>query len=152
MVLFNHLKTTPSTSVERFLTGEGGRSAQKIPHIVYAKRVDSNVAVSTREGTVLAYTGDYLLFDSDGNQWPISEEHLRHHYDVVEQNVDGRYKLRAKCVEVRAIELTQAISIPIRADGSRLSGAPGDWLVRYLSGDFGIVAKHLFADSYRLLE
>ena len=44
MVLFNHLKTTPSTSVERFLTGEGGRSAQKIPHIVYAERVDSNVA------------------------------------------------------------------------------------------------------------
>lgn len=146
------MRTTQSTSVDRFLSGEGGRSAQRTPNFVYAERVDANVAVSTREGIVLAYIGDYLLFDAEKNQWPISEEHLRHHYDVVEQKDDGRYKLRAKCVEVHAIELTQAISILIRADGSRLSGAPGDWLVRYSSGDFGIVAKHLFADSYRLLE
>ena len=139
-------------SVDRFLTGEGGRPALKTPHFVYAKRIKSNLAVSTREGTVLAHVGDYLLFDADGNQWPISEEHLRHHYDVVARDEDGRLTLTGKCVKVRTIQLTQAISVVINADGSRLCGGPGDWLVRYPSGDYGIVAKEIFADSYRLLE
>ena len=146
------MNTKPNTSIGLFLSGKGGGTALKMPRIVYAERVSSEVSVSTREGTVLALPGDYVLSDADGNQWPISEEHLNSHYDVIEQNGSGRLKLRGKSVTVHAIQLSETVSIPIRADGSMLRGAPGDWLIRYSSGEFGIVAKHLFFDSYRLLE
>ncbi|WP_297907935.1 PGDYG domain-containing protein, partial [Thiomonas sp.] len=35
------------------------------------------------------------------------------------------------------------------AGGDRLQGKPGDWLLQYAPGDFGLAAQSRFAQVYR---
>lgn len=124
----------------------------KLPHVVYAEPVVQEASISTREGIVPALVGDYVLSDTDGNRWPVSKQHLDSSYEVIGYQTGGRLTLQGKSVKVEAIQVTQDISVPIRPGGVLLAGRPGDWLLRYPSGDFGIVASHLFFNSYKLLE
>lgn len=138
--------------IESFLAGGRGRPALKLPQIVYAKPVIQEALIATREGSVMALVGDYLLCDADGNEWPVSKQHFDCSYDIIGYENDGRIKSQGRSVNVEVIQLSDAISVPIRSNGATLLGRPGDWLIRYSSGDFGIVASHLFVRSYRLLE
>lgn len=139
-------------SIESFLSGQRGRRALKLPHVVYAEQVVKEASIVTREGIVPASVGDYVLSDDDGNQWPVSKQHFHSSYYIIESATNGRLKLQGRSVAVEVMQLTNGISVPIRAGGVPLAGNPGDWLVRYPSGDLGIVASHLFFSSYRLLE
>ncbi len=39
----------------------------------------------------------------------------------------------------------------VEVDSGRLAGRPGDWLLRYGEGGYGIVAAEIFAETYEVL-
>lgn len=46
--------------------------------------VEERVEVETREGTVVAEPGDYLMREADGSVYPIAPEKFAEYYEVVE--------------------------------------------------------------------
>jgi hypothetical protein len=62
---------------------------------------------------------------------------------------NGRYF--KKPARVIALRLDQPIEVTVGYAKSTLRGSMGDWLVRYASGNFGIVRGDLFAHTYRIL-
>lgn len=46
--------------------------------------VSDNVSIETREGTMTANPGDYIMRESDGNMYPIDPDKFKKYYRVVE--------------------------------------------------------------------
>jgi len=46
--------------------------------------VEEKVEIDTREGTVVAEPGDYVMKEEDGNPYPISAEKFEKYYEVLE--------------------------------------------------------------------
>lgn len=47
--------------------------------------IDEAVKLDTREGTVVAQPGDYVIEESDGNRYPIGPQKFERFYRVVEE-------------------------------------------------------------------
>jgi hypothetical protein len=45
------------------------------------RQVNERTEVDTREGTVVAEPGDYIIQEEDGNCYPISEEKMHEYYE-----------------------------------------------------------------------
>lgn len=54
-------------------------------------------------------------------------------------------------VEVLARQMNQAFTVNVSWSNEPLVGKPGDWLVQYGKGDFGIVDRQVFKETYRIL-
>jgi hypothetical protein len=46
--------------------------------------VSDRVEIKTREGTVVAEPGDYIMRESDGSLYPISGKKFERYYEVIE--------------------------------------------------------------------
>jgi len=62
---------------------------------------------------------------------------------------EGRY--RNIPAPVRAKQIPVAFTVARSAGGDWLRGEPGDWLLEYAPGDYGVVARARFASVYRLI-
>lgn len=47
--------------------------------------IEQKVEIETREGTVVAEPGDYIIKEKDGNEYPISAEKFKEYYQVIEE-------------------------------------------------------------------
>ena len=48
------------------------------------------------------------------------------------------------------MQLETPVEVTLGAGRGVLRGAPGDWLVQYGPGDFGVVAADVFGQTYRV--
>lgn len=104
----------------------------------------------SREGPNRYAPGDALVTGSDGDVWSVSRKRFDARYESVpplKHGDDGGY--RNKPLPVLARQMTVAFTLTRSAGGDLLRGKPGDWLVQYAPGDYGIVDREKFARVYR---
>lgn len=59
---------------------------RSVPTVKQAKGpVKEKVEIETREGTVVAEPGDYIMKEEDGSIYPISAEKFEEYYEVLEE-------------------------------------------------------------------
>jgi hypothetical protein len=104
--------------------------------------------IQTREGPVQARAGDAVLRAATGEQWPIAPLAFAQRYRPA--GPPGVYDSVPQ--PSLAMCMTEPFAV-VLADGvSRLSGQPGDWLLDYGDGHFGIVGAAIFTMTYYMLD
>lgn len=129
------------------------RRARKRPLPVTVQFAASAGVLRTLEGAVRYRAGDALLTGIAGERWPIGRSKFDAAYEPVPPTVvgsAGAYRRRPRVVLAR--RMAEPFSVRVGHAGDALQGAPGDWLLQYDPGDYGIVAAALFAQTYDLLD
>lgn len=125
---------------------------RKLPVAVQVRWMHEDGVCATLEGDVRYRAGDPLLTGVRGEQWTMPAAAFARAYDAADGTAygsDGRY--RKKPLAVWALRLAAPASVAAGGQRDLLQGQPGDWLVQYGPGDFGIVAADIFAATYELL-
>jgi len=94
--------------------------------------------------------GDALIQGSTGDRWCVSRDRFDAKYlpcDGIGAGMPGTY--RNKPIPVLAKQVHESFSIARVAGGDLLKGLPGDWLVEYSPGDYGLVDRLRFERVYR---
>ncbi len=125
----------------------------------YVKDEQVTVEFATRAGSLESAVGvnhyeigDALIQGSTGDRWCVSRDRFDAKYlpcDGVDAGMPGTY--RNKPMPVLAKQVHESFSIARVAGGDLLKGLPGDWLVEYSPGDYGLVDRLRFGRVYRPL-
>ncbi len=110
-------------------------------------------ALQSLEGLNRYQPGDALITGATGSRWSVARERFAAKYEPeppLAMGEDGRY--RARPLPVLARQMTEAFTAERSAGGDRLQGKPGDWLLQYGPGDFGVAEQARFALIYRRLD
>ena len=116
---------------------------EEVVQVVFATEPGELIS---REGPNRYRVGDAIVTGSTGDRWCVSRERFDARYDAVPA-LAGAY--RNKPVPVLAREMQQAFSSARSAGGDVLHGKPGDWLMQYAPGDYGITERARFLAVYR---
>jgi len=131
----------------------GTRRARKLPEEVQVRFARAAGVCHTLEGEVQFEPGDAIVEAQAGDRWPVRREVFRERYEPAlptHAMDDGRYRKRSTLVLARQLDDDARVQLP--GNAGELSGKPGDWIVEYEPGDFGIVAREIFAATYELIE
>lgn len=119
----------------------------KPPARVRVRFVQEPESVSTREGKIMAQSGDAVLTAATGEQWPVARVEFDRYYAPTGE--PGIFESVPR--ESLALQVDEPFEV-VFADGrSRLAGRPGDWLLDHEDGQLGVVSNDIFATSYRRL-
>jgi hypothetical protein len=102
------------------------------------------------EGPNRYRAGDALITGSTGTRWSVARDRFEAKYQPlspVSGRVGGRYKARP--IPVLARQIAEPFTAARSSGGDLLHGNPGDWLLQYGPGDFGIARHDRFARVYR---
>jgi hypothetical protein len=131
----------------------GAVRVQKLPVPVTVQWMAHDGACQTLEGTVHFRAGDPVLTGVEGEQWTMPAQTFSASYEAVPPlpaGDDGLYRKKPRVV--RAVRLAQPADVRVSFQDSLLHGEPGDWLVQYGPGDFGIVAASIFGKTYQVMD
>ena len=106
--------------------------------------------VASREGANRFSVGDALITGSTGDRWSVSRDRFDAKYLPVPPLVhgeDGNY--RNKPIPILAKQMSEPFSVERSSGGDIIHGNPGDWLMQYAPGDYGIVEDAKFRKVYR---
>ncbi len=106
-------------------------------------------ALDSPEGPNRYRTGDAIVTGSTGTRWSVSRDRFDAKYEAqapLLQGDEGRYN--AKQLPVLARQILEPFTAVRSSGGDRLSGEPGDWLLQYGPGDFGIAQNERFIRVY----
>jgi hypothetical protein len=104
-----------------------------------------NGTISTKEGEQPFKAGDAIMTGTQGEKWPIPANNFKETYEVVDA-AKGLYA--KKNIEVLAVQMNQGFTVNVSWSEKPLVGKAGDWLVQYGKGDFGIVDRQIFKETY----
>ncbi len=124
-------------------------TASKKPIKVRVKFALSPIVIETLEGPVFAATGDAIVTGTQGERWPVGRERFLTKYLPVSPTIsggDGFYQSQPNTV--RALKIEEPFSVVLSDGVSLLTGKVGDWLLDYGDGSLGVVAEHIFSDTY----
>lgn len=103
----------------------------------------------TLEGIVHVRATDAILTGSQGERWPVSAEYLRENYIPLGNTVMGQDGTYLKTLtDARAVRLTAPTVITIGTTRDSVEGEPGDWLLKYSDGTWGIIQDSVFNRTY----
>jgi len=103
----------------------------------------------TLEGPVRHRAGDAILTGVRGERWPVRRDAFDIAYAPVpptRAGEDGNYMKRP--AEALATRLDRQEAVPVGRRADPLRGEPGDWLLRYADGEFGVVRDDVFRETY----
>ena len=133
-----------------------GMHIESLPQSVSVAKQDVSVFVEfaaqpgvleTLEGPVRYAQGDALLVGASGERWPVRRDFFLRIYAAVAPTVQGQGGIYRKVFQpVWAVRLEEDACVTVA--GGHISGKPGDWLVQYGEGEYGIVAADIFAETY----
>lgn len=109
--------------------------------------------LSSREGPNRYAAGDAIITGATGDRWSVSRERFEARYQplgIAAMGRDGPYVNRP--IPVLARRMAHAFRMARSAGGDLLQGKPGDWLLQYAPGDYGVVEQGRFAQVYRKLD
>lgn len=135
--------------------GDMARSVRacKRPHAVHVRFADHACEVGTREGVVIATTGDAIVTGMFGEHWPVGRECFNGKYEAVSPLTAGSPgNYLSLPVEVVATQMRGPFEVVLADGKSRLQGQGGDWLVDHGDGNLGIVSAVIFAATYEVRE
>ena len=83
--------------------------------------------------------------------WSVSRDRFDARYEPASASAaitgrDGAY--RNKPLPVLALQILEWFTLKRSAGGDTLKGKPGDWLIQYAPGDYGIVDQDKFRRLY----
>jgi len=126
----------------------------------YVKEETVSVQFATDAGELMSLEGpnryvrgDAIVTAASGERWCVSRDRFDAKYEPVaplRAGDDGHYRNRP--VQVLAKQMHVAFSIARSQGGDVLRGNPGDWLMQYAPGDYGITAAARFASVYRKMK
>ncbi|MGJ7917752.1 PGDYG domain-containing protein [Massilia sp. LXY-6] len=125
---------------------------RKLPISVQVHWAAQPGVCQTREGAVAFAEGDPVLTGIEGERWTMPARRFLASYEPVPPlapGADGAYRKRP--VTIWAQRLAQAADVRVGYQHDLLHGEPGDWLVQYGPGDFGVVARAIFDKTYEVL-
>ena len=102
--------------------------------------------VQTLEGAVEAPAGAYIMTGTKGENWPIPADKFKETYDIIDKQHAAK-----KPIPVPAKQMDQNFFVTVSWSPDKLQGKPGDWLVQYGPGDYGVVEAGIFDETYDLL-
>jgi len=108
--------------------------------------------LGTAEGPVSYLKGDALLSGEAGDRWPVSRASFDAWYEPERPSSggnDGVYRKRPQ--PVRARRMDQAFQVRVGYANDPIQGRPGDWLLMYAPGEYGVVGAEQFSRTYRLI-
>jgi len=103
--------------------------------------------VQTKEGPVDARPGDYIMTGTKGENWPIPADQFN--YDILTQDGNTGTAAKKKII-VSAKEMSEPFEVKVSWSASTLKGNPGDYLVHYGPGDYGVVGREIFQETYEM--
>ena len=125
-------------------------TAVKRPVLVQVDFAARDGVLVTLEGPVSYNAGDALVTGLNGeDRWPVSRSVFQEFYTPVAPTKlaePGVYKKKAR--KVLALQVHEPFCADLAGSRGRLTGKPGDWLVQYTPGEFGVVASSIFASTY----
>jgi RHS repeat-associated protein len=123
-------------------------TAMKKPIPMAFRFAEEGEIVATREGPVTANAGDAVMTGTEGENWPIPRAKFEATYDF-DENTGLASK---KPMEVQVEEMQEPFSVKVSWSGDVLEGNAGDFKVTYGPGDYGIVARNIFFQTYDILD
>jgi hypothetical protein len=121
----------------------------KKPIPVRAAFAAADGVCETLEGSVRFKAGDAIVTGPKGERWPIGRDSFRSSYEPVpptRAGEDGDYR-KAPSLTF-ALRLDRPLAVPVGWQNDPLQGRPGDWLLQYADGNYGVVQDNIFRDSY----
>jgi hypothetical protein len=103
----------------------------------------------TLEGPVRFNAGDAILTGVRGERWPIRRDLFLASYDPVPPTQAGESGSYSKAPALTyAIRLDRTREVPVGWQHDPLHGRPGDWLLQYADGSYGVIQDSVFRESY----
>jgi hypothetical protein len=130
-------------------TGPNALHVCKLPIPVQAAFAAGDGVCQTLEGPVRYRAGDAIVTGSQGEHWPVRRDAFLATHDAVpptHSGESGRYLKRPALA--RALRLDHPCEVPVGWQDDRLHGRPGDWLLHYADGSFGVVQDAIFRATY----
>ncbi len=140
MLELRNIDLTTDLSAESYVKTE-------IVTVAFAKQQGELISL---EGPNRYQPGDALISGSTGSHWSVSRHRFDEKYEPIpptEAGEDGRY--RARPIAILAKQIAEAFTTARSAGGDVLHGNPGDWLMQYGPGDFGIAEQGRFMQVYK---
>ena len=100
--------------------------------------------IQTKEGPVKAAADDAIMTGTKGEQWPIPRDKFEQTYDILEPGMAAK-----KDIPVFAKEMSGAFQVKVSWSNDLLQGQTGDFLVQYGTGDYGVVGREIFGETYK---
>ena len=111
--------------------------------------VDSG-ELTSREGPNRYAAGDAIITGATGDRWSVSRARFEARYQALaptSMGQNGAYINQP--IPVLARQMPAPFRMARSAGGDLLRGNPGDWLLQYAPGDYGVVEQGRFAQVYR---
>ena len=121
----------------------------KKPIPVRAAFAAADGVCETLEGAVRFRAGDAILTGIAGERWPVRRDLFLSSYRPVpptQAGEDGSY-LKAPSTAL-ALRLDRALTVPVNWQDDPLRGRPGDWLLHYSDGSYGVLQDAIFRATY----
>jgi hypothetical protein len=121
----------------------------KKPDPVRAEFAGADGVCDTLEGAVRYKAGDAILTGTRGERWPVARDSFLASYAPVPPTRSGERGTYSKAPSVAyALRLDHARDVPVGWQRDPLHGRPGDWLLQYADGGYGVVQDRIFRETY----
>lgn len=122
----------------------------KLPIPVIVEFAKQSGILTTLEGAVPYEAGDAIMTGVEGEHWPIARAHFEQIYQAVLPTKMGEAGAYLKFpLTVWALQVRQAMDVPLKRHGGTLHAEPGDYIVQYAPNDCAVVASSIFDQTYR---
>ena len=122
-----------------------GFKTAKLPIPLEFRYAEADETIDTKEGPVGANAGDAIMTGTEGEQWPIPAEKFAQTYNDLGDGTAAK-----KNIPVFAKQMMVPFKVKVSWSNDLLQGEPGDYLVQYGPGDYGVVGREIFAKTYKV--
>jgi len=121
----------------------------KKPTSVQAEFAVADGVCETLEGPVRFRAGDAILTGIQGERWPVRRDLFMTSYQPVSPTGAGENGSYRKAPTLTyALRLDGSRDVPVSWRHDKLHGHPGDWLLHYADGSYGVIKDSIFRESY----
>lgn len=124
---------------------------RKKPIAVKTEFAAKDGVCDTLEGPVRYRAGDALLTGIQGERWPVGRDVFLSSYEPIaptRAGENGTYRKTAGTAY--ALRLEEPRDVPVGWQKDPLHGRPGDWLLHYADGSYGVLKDSVFRESYAI--
>ena len=116
---------------------------------IHARFAAEDGECATLEGTVGFRKTDAILTGVNGEHWPVRNDLFLASYEPLaptQAGEDGTY-VKRPAISL-ALRLERPLLVPVNWQHDLLHGQPGNWLLQYADGSYGVLQDDIFCQTY----